>query len=263
MTPTLLSTGWRGPDEIRRGSDYTATLTLSRSGAVVAITAATVRVLDEAGDVVVTGTATLSGGVATYVIDDSATTTVDPVMGWSIEWTATTTYGVDKYRNPADVVLYAVQPVLTWEILLGAHSDIGTRLATGADLSTAKSRAQTKIEEAWYPLAQSLRKKGRRPCLVVDSYALLEAHKLSTLRDIFRELASGAEPNTTPEWALFEEYKAAADREWDTLTFEEADPSTWQGSGIRKGTRGSIWVGSGGAAPFRSNDGRGRCGSFR
>lgn len=256
MSAVLLSTAWRGPEEIRRGAAYTAYLTLSRSGAVVAITAATVRVLDESGTVIVSGSAALAGGVASFAIDASATTSVDPVMGWTVEWTATTSYGADIYRNVADVVLYTVAPVLTWDILLGAHSDLGTRLATGSDLSTAKSRGQTKIEEAWYPLCQSLRKKGRRPCLVVDSYALLEAHKLATLRDIFRDLASGAEPNTTPEWALYEEYKAAAEREWDSLTFTEADPSTWQSSGIRKSTRGSMWLGSSGATPFRRNDGR-------
>lgn len=252
----LLSTSWRTADEIRRGASHVVGLTLSRSGAVVAITAATVRVLDETGAAVETGTAGLSGGSASFTMAGATTTDVDPSDRWMIEWTATTSYGTEVYRNPASVVLYSVAPVLTWDILLGAHSDLAERLATGDDLSTAKARAQTKQDEAWYSIVQGLRKKGRRACLVVDSYALLDAHKLATLRDIFRDLAGGGEPTTTPEWALYEAYKADFEAEWANLTFEEADPSTWDRTGIRRATRGGLWVGSSGAMPYRYTDGR-------
>ena len=241
-TATPLSWGFRQPDEIRRGADYLARVSPTRDGVVV-VTAATLRVLNEGGTVVASPAVTVAAGVCTATILAAITATVDPVMGWQLEWTVTETAGaVEVGLNPADVVLYRVGAVIGWDDLVGRHADLATRLSVG-------SKAGPKILDAWSVVCQRLRQRGKRPCLIVDSFALRESHLLLALAYVFRDLAAGGEGS--PEWSWAEHYDAKFEAEWATLTFEVADESTWRRTLDRSATRGAVWLGSVGTSGYR------------
>ena len=252
-----ISTGWLGPDEIRRGASYVARFAPMRDGEAVAMTAATVRVLDNTNAVVSSGSATVASNVATYTIPGAVTTSVTPGTGWTVEWTATLT-GVTPnpvLANPAEVVLRTVEPCIGWTQVLARHRDLDTRLATDDDVETAESRAQDTLDGAWWTIKQMLRQKGRRPLLIVDSYALAEPHMLLTLARLFRDLATAPD---SAEWLLADRYDEMFRQAWDGLTFEEADPSDYTPTGVRVSTSGTTWLGSSGAASFRPSAGTDR-----
>jgi len=249
MTGGPTSTGLRLLDEIRRGSDYVARLTPQRSG-VGTCTAATVRLLRPDGEVAWSGSATVASGAASVTIPGSATTSDDPGTGWLIEWTYTVTGGaVDTALNPADVVLYTVKPVATWQDLIDRHADLSRLI--GADLTAA----QAKGDQAWVHVVTQLRARGRRPCLIVDSQSLFLPHLLYWLHLHYADLDTGDEASSEARRAA--RYAAEFAEHWGTLTWEVADPSTWRRTGERIAPRGVLWAGSSGQRSFRPVPSRG------
>lgn len=256
-----ISTGWRGADEIRRGVTYIARLAPMRSGEAVAMTAATVRVLDASGAVVVSGAATVAANVGTYEILNTVTADLDPSAGWLIEWTPTLTDhpGHGALRNPADLVLYGIEPAIAWSDLLTRHPDLAERLAVGSDVETAEDRGQAALDEAFASIRTRLRAKGERPTLIVDPYMFAEPHAFAALAILFRGLSTAVD---SIELAMAKDYEDKLEAYWLNTTFEPADESTWKRTMIRKSPAGATWAGSTPAARFRPNAGVSRCGGW-
>jgi hypothetical protein len=244
----LHATGLSDLYEVRRGEDLPLSFAPTVNGAAVDLDVVTVSVSDPTGAVVSSGAAAVAGGVATYTLLASVTADRDPGTGWIVEWS----YLVDgepiarKVRNPLDVVLYTVEPVIGWSDLLGRHADLAERNASG-------DKAYAQIRDAWLTIKQRLRSRARRPCLIVDSYALREVHLLLSLAFVWRGLATGG--SETQEGQDADRYEAQFERLWETLTFEEADPATYRRTGDRKSTRGTLWLGSTGTGQFREQRG--------
>lgn len=251
---SLISTGWRGPDEIRRGVAYTARLAPMRSGESVAFTAATVRVLDANLAVIDSGSATVTANVGTYAITPSTHTDLDPTSGWTIEWTCTFTGEAAPVvlSNPAELVLHGIQPVVAWSDLLARHPDLEERLAVADDTETAEDRGQAALDEVWKVINTRLRGKGRRPVLVVDPYMFSEIHIYGALAILFRGLATAVDSSERQD---AKDYDDKFEAFWTTVTFEEASESTWKRTMVQKSARGATWLGSTPAPRFRPGDG--------
>jgi len=228
-----ISLGQSAPLEVRRGAERVIRISPERDGAPVEFDAVTVEVHDRGGATVQSGAATVAAGSAVFTIAGATTATVDMLndaTGWEVVWTCELA-GEDEdlvHREPLDVVLYAPQQQVTWGLLVGRHRDLGVRLNA--------TTAQAKIDEAWAILIGRLRAKGKRSTLIVDSVALREAHALLVLAMIWRDLASGGP--ASQEWAMADLYDQRAEAEWGALTFEAADPSTWDRTGVREGVGG-------------------------
>lgn len=243
MSTGPVSTGLVLLDEIRRGAAYTARLAAQRSG-VPTLASATVRLLRPDGSEAWTGPATVLAGAASVVIPGSATTDEDPATGWLIEWAYVLTDGSeDTALNPADVVLYTVKPTCVWTDLVTRHKDL-PRL-TGNDLDDA----QAKGDQAWIHIVQAVRSRGKRPCLIIDSGMLWEPHMLYWLHLYFADLGTGGDESAEGQRAA--RYFAQFESLMSSLTFEVADPASWQRTGRREGTRPSLWLGGTGAGQYR------------
>ena len=237
------STGLRLLDEIRRGAAYTARLSPSRSGVAVLVSA-TARLLDPSGVEMWTDTATVASGAGSVVIPGAITTDVEPATGWLLEWSYTLADGTsDVSLNPVDIVLYTVKPTACWDDLVARHKDL-PRL-TGTDLVDA----QLKGDHAWIHVVQLLRMRGKRPCLIVDSGMLFEPHLLYWLALYYSDLGTGGSTSTDGERAAM--YFSQFETLWASMTFELANPATWQRTGIRAATRGTLWLGGTGAGSYR------------
>jgi hypothetical protein len=250
MTAALVSTGWTGPDEVRRGSAYVFQLQVNRAGEIVPLSAATIRVLDRTGTVKASGTASISiDGIASVTMAGSITENEDPQLGWTVEWSATDDDGnAFVLVNPVDIVMYTVVPSVKWDDLVALHPDLTERLASGDDVATAKATAQSYIEQAWYRVREKLRARGNRATLIVDSYSLRGVHLYETLSDIFRGLMTA---NDVAEQTMAEYYAAKAMSEWDTMTFEVMDPSTYSRTLAARSSRPGLSLGSSRTTVFR------------
>jgi hypothetical protein len=223
--------------EVRRGASRVIRLTPERDGGVVIFDTVTVEVRNADQTVVQAGAADVddSTGVATFTIDAATTTDVDldvGATGWDVVWTCSLD-GEDEdivHREPMDVVLYEVQPQVTWGMLTARHPDLPSR--------TNGTNAQPQITEAWADILGRLRGKGKRPTLIVDSVALREPHLFLTLAMVWRGLATGGEGS--PEWQHAERYDARFEAAWASMTFEVADASTWQRTSVREGGGGGV-----------------------
>lgn len=243
-----VTTNWTGPDELLRGEDYVASLTTTQDGAALDIDSATVSLVKPDGTVAATAAATCVANVATYTFDGVLTASEDPGEGWRITWALVLdgTPAAAKLQNPAAVVLYQVAPTVTPDSLLKRESEFRNKLAAGG-LDDILAEC---IGEAWIVLTQRLRQKGRRPYLVLDSYALHESLTLLSASYAYRRVAT--EAGESVEWAKATLYEDKFETAWGDLTFEEADPSTWQSTGVRKGASPTMWLGSGtGTGTFR------------
>lgn len=242
MPALPITTDWTGPEIILRGQDCVVSVAVKQGGEDIGITSASVALWKPDGTVVATGTPTPSASSVSHTFAAALTADEDPGEGWRVVWTLTldTTPAVKKLINPAAVVLYTVEPCVAVEDLEKRHDAL---LNIKDDEADRTALLQDGIDEAWVSLMELLRKKGRRPYLVLDSYSLREAHILKALELIYHRLATAGE--TSAEWTEYKDYEAKFTAAWDSLTFTEADPSTWQRTGRRASTSPALWLGSG------------------
>lgn len=234
---SLVSLGQTRTLEVRRGADRVLRLTPERDGAAVVFDSVTVEVHDSDMTVRQSGAASVDSetGVVTFTLEADTTADVDldtDGTGWEVVWTCELA-GEDEdlvHREPLDIVLYVPQPQVTWPMLTARHPDLAAR--------TNATHAQPQIDEAWADLLGRLRSKGKRPTLVVDSAALRQPHLLLTLALVWRGLASGGQDSA--EWQHADRYDANFESSWASMTFEVADPSTWQRTNERDGAGGGV-----------------------
>ncbi len=179
---------------------------------------------------------------ATY--DVLAATTTDQSLGsdYLEIWTLTAAVGdvgsdeTIEFRRSAHLVLSALWPMVSDADLVARHRRLDDMLPPGAT-DWAEYR-----ELAWEILNRDLIKKGRRPELVLDSYALIDAHVYKSLELIFRDLSTLVGDGRFTEFALL--YGEAYTNEWDVIQFrydrnednaispgelESGSPSLWLG----------------------------------
>jgi len=158
-------------------------------------------------------TATVGGSVsASYNLlaaDTSSLSLSDTLLEL---WTVTTSGGdTVTIRRTGHLVRHQLFPLVKDSDLLARHNQLNDIRPSG--LSTWLDYIKT----AWEMLNRDLIKKGKRPELVLDSYALFDCHVFKSLELIFRDMTTFVGDGRYHD--LWETYRDAYKEEWETLTF--------------------------------------------
>ena len=175
------------PTMLVRARANTLTLAIESAGSGVTPSSGTVTVADSSGTEFVSAAAITAASPSTYTIGAGvlpATTALDD--SWTVRWSITFSSGeVAEYQNIAYLVRRDIHPVVT-------VSDVTIKDATW-EVSTSMSSSesvQTYLDDAWERIQRWLISRGRRPELVMDTYALWDLHIAETLAALYRQAAS-------------------------------------------------------------------------
>ena len=228
------------PDMIVRNYPQRLAANWYIDGSRLTATAATLT-LKQGSKVILDGVAATVGGSQTVSYDLLATDTENESLGadyleiWKITATWDTSETVE-FRRAAYLVRSALWPMVSDADLVARHSRLDDLLPPG-QTSWADYR-----ELAWEILNRDLIKKGRRPQLILDSFALIDAHVFKTLEVIFRDLSTLVGDGRYTEFAIlygeaytgeFEVMQFRYDRDQDNAIdpgeLESGSPSLWLG----------------------------------
>lgn len=200
----------RAPRTILRG--VTSTLTVDvrdEAGTAQTVSAGTLTISDGA-DVLVDAAAITPGTPPTYSL--SATVTEARSTSDRLLEVWTVTVGSTSYvlTRPAYLVRWTFTPVLTPADLLDLYSDLDAILPPNGTW-------ETKVTDARETIERELIKRGRRPDLVLDSWALYDALRHLVLANIFRDAKASIGDGRYAELAT--EHDAAYRDEWARVVF--------------------------------------------
>jgi hypothetical protein len=225
---------------VEKGVDSILQAPVYRDGALVEPTSATCAVYDSSNTSVSSGSATITGDVATYTVSAASTSSRTPEEGWRLEWVITLSDGeVLRPAVEAVLALRRLRPVVSDQDLLRYHPALTRRRPS------TETSYQDYLDATWREVEAKLIASGKRPWLVISPQALRGYHLSLTLSAIYRDFATGG-PGST-EWALSDKYEAQAQGEWASLVLSVADASTGQADSgaAREGVQPSFWLGSG------------------
>lgn len=219
-----------GPVLIQRGYDSnTSSLTVWADGVRLSITSGgTYTLTDQNGTEVYTNST--SGGTAAEVsvptLDAYAFTTKLRER-WEI---ASPDGNLPPFTRDAWLVRSILRPVATIDDLLRRHRDLRDLVEGGDDAINGYGI------EAWRSINADLIKRGKRPNLIMESWALQSLHMYRWLALVFDDAAtrfSGEDRYAK----LAERYQGLADTEWATgLVFEYDSDEDGHGDGAAAGS---------------------------
>ena len=176
------------PDLIERGIDTVLSAPLWDSGALVAPTSGTVTVYDASGTAVVSAAAvTITGSIATYTVLAATTSGLTLEEGWRTEWTLTVDGVTEVPYNDGALVRKRLYPVVTDDDLYRMESALDP---SGSAPLHSLTTFQSKLDEAWAQIQQSLISIGNRVNLINSPYSLRQVHLFKTLQLIFKDLGT-------------------------------------------------------------------------
>ena len=152
-------------------------------------------------------------------------------------WTLTNAVGdVVTARRAGHLVRNILYPMVTDSDLIARHARIeDIRPPTLPDFSTY-------IQTAWEMLNRDLIKRGRRPELVLDSYALIDMHIFKTLELVFKDATTYVGDGRYHELMTF--YAASYREEWDIVQFHyDRGQDGAIDDAQREAVAPSIWLG--------------------
>ena len=230
------------PRMIRRGEDTTLDVTWFEGNAAVVLPVASATFTLKQGSRVLVDNVpatTFGGPIYSATFDLNGTVTQDLSFSDTMLeiWTLTNIAGdVVTARRAGHLVRNILYPMVTDSDLIARHARIDDiRPPTMPDFSTY-------IQTAWEMLNRDLIKRGRRPELVLDSYALIDMHIFKTLELVFKDATTYVGDGRYHELMTF--YAASYREEWDIVQFhydrgqdgaiddaqrEAAAPSIWLG----------------------------------
>ena len=198
------------PRMIERGVDQTLTLDVfNADGAQQTATAGTVTITAGSAVVVAAAAVTSLGPPVSYTLTAATTATLSLSDRWLEVWALTIGGVVYTFTRAAYLVRRVLYPVITDTDLTPRYADVVV-LNGGAVLSE-------KREEAWAIIQRDLIRRGRRPELVLDAWALSDVHIHQTLALFFAELALSVGDGRYADRERFHRERYA--EEWDRLTF--------------------------------------------
>lgn len=151
-------------------------------------------------------------------------------------WTLNTALKSVTVRRSGHLVVTKLWPMITDSDLTARHRRLDDFLPPGA---TTWSEY---IGLAWEVLNRDLIKKGRRPELILDSYALIDAHVFKTLELIFRDQTTLVGDGRYREFAIM--YGESYVAEWEVIQFRyDRDNDDAIGDGENESASPSIWFG--------------------
>lgn len=180
-------------------------------------------------------TATVGGSVsASYGLTAGDTSSLSLSDNLLELWTVTTSGGdTVTIRRSGHLVRHALFPLVKDTDLVARHNQLDDIRPSGL------SNWLEYIKTAWEILNRDLIKRGKRPELVLDSYAIFDLHVYMTLNLIFRDMTTFVGDGRYHEMA--ESYSEAYKVEFETVQFhydsdldgviteekEAATPSLW------------------------------------
>lgn len=229
------------PRMIKRGENQTLDVTWFENNTAVlgTVTGATLT-LKQGSTVLLDNVAATSFGGPTYSATYdllAATTTGLMFTDTMLEiWTLTTASGSVTARRSGHLVRTVLYPMVTDADLIARHARIeDIRPPTLTNFSSY-------IDLAWEMINRDLLKKGRRPELVLDSYALIDMHVYKTLELIFRDATTFVGAGRYED--LADRYFEAYRDEWENVQFRyDRNENDALEDGEREAASPSIWLG--------------------
>ncbi len=229
------------PRMIKRGENQTLDITWFNDNAaiVVPVTSATLT-LKQGSRVLLDNVAatTVGGPVYSATFDLQATTTADLTFSDTMLeiWTLNTATDTITARRSGHLVRSVLYPMITDSDLVARHARIADiRPPTMPNFSTY-------IDTAWSILNRDLLKKGRRPELVLDSYALVDMHTFKALELIFRDAITFVGDGRYHD--LADMYATKYVEEWQQVQFRyDRNEDDAIEDGEREAASPSIWLG--------------------
>lgn len=201
-----------GPRVVERGVAVSLTADVyDAAGGQLTPTAGSITIRDGSEVVVDAAAVTSFGPPADYSLAGSVTSSRALSERWVEEWSLTISATPYVFRRAGYIVRHAFYPTLTDTDLYARYSDLSDlRDPDQASYEAQREAARERIE-------RDLIKKGKRPWLVFDSWALYDAHLALTGHIIFNDFATSIGDGRYKEEALrlHDEYL----REMDSCNF--------------------------------------------
>ncbi len=230
------------PRMIQRAADTTLDVTWFEDGAalVAPVVSATFTLKQGTRVLVDNVAATTVGGPiysATYDLNGTVTQDLNFSDTMLEVWTLTSLAGVTvTARRSGHLVRTILYPMVTDSDLIARHARINDiKPPTVPNFSPY-------IDLAWEMINRDLLKKGRRPELVLDSYALIDMHVYKSLELIFRDATTFVGDGRYSD--LAERYAGAYFDEWENVQFRyDRNENDALEDGEREAAAPSIWLG--------------------
>ena len=196
------------PRMIQRGVAETLTADVyDNAGTQQTATAATLS-LYAGSRLILDGVTATAGAPSSYTMVTADTSSESLSDTWLEVWSLTAGGVVYTFRRDAMLVRHLLYPVITDTDLVALHSDIAElRDSDQSDYGTQRLAA-------WERIQRKLIARGRRPWLVMASWALKDVHTWETLELVFTDLASSVGDGRY--LALADRYRALADSWWNS-----------------------------------------------
>lgn len=229
------------PRMIKRGEDQTLDITwFEDNAAVIAPVVSANLTLKQGSRVLLDNVpaSTIGGPTysATYNLLGTVTENLSLTDTMLEIWTLTDATGTVTTRHSGHLVLTRLYPLITDTDLVARHARIN-------DIKPPTTpNFQTYIDLAWSILNRDLLKKGRRPELVLDSYALIDMHVYKSLELVFRDAITFVGDGRY--LSLADLYADAYANEWNVVQFRyDRDENNSIGEFERESATPSIWLG--------------------
>lgn len=196
-----------GPLLIERGIAGTSRLLVFRNQVALAASSGTYTLTDSGGTIIATGATTADDTETTFALTSAAT--LDQALGtrYRETWTLTVSGEAVKFKRDAWIVRSVLRPVVTIEDLVRRHRDLRD-LVDGGDAAI-----EGFLLEAWATIETDLIKKGKRPNLIMESWALRSLHGYRALHLVFVDALTRFAGGDRYE-AHAQRYADLADEEW-------------------------------------------------
>lgn len=240
-TETLYTARALAHETLERGRDNTITQPVYDAGSLVAPSSGTVTITNAAGVVVVAAAAvTITGQVATYTVASAVLAGEPYGDGWSIVWSLVLAGTPRTIRRSCSLVVSRLLPPATAGDLFGRLRALDPSHASPITALTLPD-FDAYLDTCWLEIEERLRRRGRRPWLVIDGSSLRTLHVVGTLALIFEDLASRNQAAHGERAAYYrEQYRA----EWAECRFTYADPDSEAGRGATAelGAQPTLWL---------------------
>ena len=220
-----ISTDFSLPTFLERAKTAVLTMPVYAGGSTpTAPSAGTFTLYDGSKVVVATGAVTVTGNVATYTVAAaSIPSTTSLSDAWQEEWVLTVDGVTETIRRDCYLCLRSLYNVVNEAMLLRRVTDLN-------NLKPASiTNFQGYMDEAWASVQGRLLQDGRRPYLIMNSWALKDTTLETTLAFVFADLDTYMGDGRYQAKAA--EHREAADRAFTMLRLEYDESQSNQRAG--------------------------------
>ena len=225
------------PEYISRGNDNTLSCPVYQDGALVAPDSASFSLFDGAGKVIFTGSAAISGSIASITVPAaSLPTSLSFSATYKASWVLDFSGDEETFSNSAHLIRAALHPVVTDLDLFRRVSSLDPN---GPAPISSNPDYQDYRDEAWASLVSHISSQGPLPYLIMEPTALREAHMMLTLQLIFEDFATRLNEVYAEKAEVYEQRYAAS---FSRIKFQYDQGQDGNSDGPRKRPlRTSVW----------------------